>query len=216
MNEIKKVDRRTSTEKHRKNPFRAETVAEVSIGQKNVYFGTGTHLVNDDTGEVEAEAAYKQVRYVDKSKFLMVYQAMQSLFWQLSPRAQKVLRVVFTEVSYRAINKDEIYMNWDVAKEVFDAEGIKMSRATYFRGLSELIEKKVLAESVKTNIFFINPVLIFNGSRASFVQQIVLDDPSIAEEAQEITARRALEASRELDGQTLKQLGDSLKEDKNK
>lgn len=204
-------DRRLAVTKHKKNPFLAETVAEVNIGHKTVSFGTGEALVNAETGEYKGEAAFKQVRVVDKSKFLMMYMGMQSAFWQLSARSQKVLRVIFHEMQNNAIGKDEVYISWDVAEEIFKNEGIKMSRATYFRALAELVEKKVVAESTRTGIFYLNPTLLFNGNRATFVQQIIAEDPSLVEEAQHITAKKALEASRTLSGETLKDIGDSIK-----
>ncbi len=210
----KKIDRRTTAVKHKKNPFLAETVASVELGTKTVTFGTGEHLANVETGEMAGEAAFKMTKVVDKSQFLMMYLGMQSAFWQLSQRAHKVLRVIFHEAQYRAIGKDEIYLSWEVAQEVFEAEGIKMSRATYFRGVAELVEKRIIAESIRTSIFFLNPTLLFNGNRATFIQQIITDDESVLREAQEITANRALEAHRELSGQKLKEIGESIKKGK--
>ncbi|WP_141709914.1 hypothetical protein, partial [Enterovibrio norvegicus] len=66
----KKIDRRTSIVKHKKNPFLAETIAEVELGTKTVTFGTGETMANMETGEVAGEAAFKMTRVVDKSQFL--------------------------------------------------------------------------------------------------------------------------------------------------
>jgi hypothetical protein len=211
MNKIT-VDRRTSHgQKYLKSPFRAGTVAEVDLGYKTLTFGTGDTAIDQKTGEVLGEAAYKQTRVVDKSKFLMVYQSMQNFMWQLSQRAQKVLRVIYHEVSERAIGKDEIYLNWEVAEEIFAIYEIKISRATYFRGLGELIDKMVIAEATRQNIYYINPTLIFNGNRATFIQQIISEDPSLVNESYEMTAKRSLEASVKLSESKLKGIGDSIK-----
>ncbi|OEE64531.1 hypothetical protein A1OK_00005 [Enterovibrio norvegicus FF-454] len=141
----------------------------------------------------------------------MMYLGLQSSFWQLSQRAHKVFRVIFHEAQYRVIGKDEVYLSWETAQDVFESEGIKMSRATYFRGVAELVEKRIIAESVRTGIFFLNPALIFNGNRATFIQQIITDDKEVLKEAQQITAKRALEAHRELSGKKLKNIGESIK-----
>ncbi|MFA0464232.1 hypothetical protein AB4458_23985, partial [Vibrio sp. 10N.261.45.F1] len=162
------------------------------------------------------EAAFQQVRVVDKSKFLMFYLSGQQMFWQLSAKAQKVLRLIFNEVSYRAIGKDEIYLSWEIAEKFFKNEEIKMGRSTYFKAIAELTDKLVIAESIRTNIWFINPVLIFNGNRATFVQKIIAEDPDLVEEAQEITAKRSLEAMRKLDKEKLKDIGSSIKTKGNK
>lgn len=206
-----KIDRRTSAEKHKKNPFLAETVAEVDLGKKHISFGTGNGLVDPETGEYQGESAFKMTRVVDKSQFLMMYMGLQSAFWQLSPSAQKVLRVIFYQAQHNAIGRDEIHLSWEAAKSIFEEEQIKVSRATYFRGVGELVEKRVVAESTRTGIFFLNPTLIFNGNRATFIQQIIAEDPDVVHEAQQITAKRALEAHRQLSGQTLKKIAESIK-----
>lgn len=211
MDSVTRVDRRTKELKHEKNPFRANTVAEVDIGYKTTTFGKGSSSIGDlDSGELLGEAAFKQVRVVDKSQFLMFYLAGQQVFWQLSTKAQKTLRLIFNEVQYRAIGKDEIYLSWDLAEKFFTAEEIKMGRSTYFKAIAELTDKMVIAESIRTNIWFINPVLIFNGNRATFVQQIIADDPTLLDEAQEITAKRSQDAMKKLDGKTLKKIGDEV------
>lgn len=215
-NEVVKIDRRTKDLKHEKNPFLANTVAEVDIGYKKTTFGTGKRVNETETGEDLGEAAFQQVRVVDKSKFLMFYLSGQQMFWQLSAKAQKVLRLIFNEVSYRAIGKDEIYLSWEIAEKFFKSEEIKMGRSTYFKAIAELTDKLVIAESIRTNIWFINPVLIFNGNRATFVQKIIAENPDLVEEAQEITAKRSLEAMRKLDNEKLKDIGNSIKTKGNK
>lgn len=210
-NKIEKIDRRTAAIKYKKNPFLAEMVAEVDLGKKTVAFGTGKGLVDPETGEYQGEAAFKITKVVDKSQFLMMYMGLQSAFWQLSPRAQKVLRVIFYQAQHNAIGKDEIHLSWEAAEEIFKQEDIKMSRATYFRGVSELVEKRVIAEATRPSIFYLNPTLLFNGNRATFIQQIITDDPDVVKEAQEITAKRALEAHRELSGSKLKEIGESIR-----
>jgi hypothetical protein len=203
------VDRRTKDLKYEKNPFHANTIAEVDIGFKTTTFGTGQNFDNRETGE-SIEAGFKQVRVVDKSQFLMFYLAGQQVFWQLSKRAQKALRLIFNEVQHRAIGKDEIYLSWELGNKFFKENGIKMGRSTYFKAIAELSDKKVIAESIRTNIWFINPVLIFNGNRATFVQTLISNDPTLLDEAQEITAKRALEALDKLDDGALDKIGNDF------
>lgn len=213
---IENIDRRTKDLKFEKNPFHANTVAEVDIGYKKTTFGTGKRVNETESGEDLGEAAYQQIRVVDKSKFLMFYLAGQQVFWQLSPKAQKVLRLIFNEVSYRAIGKDEIYLSWEIAEKFFKKEELKCGRSSYFAAIKELTKKMVIAESIRTNIYFINPVLIFNGNRATFVQKIIAENPDLVGEAQEITARKSLDAMRNLDKEKLEEIGDSFRTDKKK
>ena len=205
------IDRRKSEEKYKKNPFLAEAVAEVKIGYKTMTFGTGETVSNTETGELIGTAAFRQRKVVDQSKFLMLYEKMQAFFWQLSPRANKLLRVIYHQAQ-EAIATDEIYLNWDIAEEILKSESIKMSKATYFRAVKELLEKKVLAQSVRTNIFYLNPTLIFNGNRASFIQEIISEDPSIEDEAYKLIAKRALDAHRNISSNELNIIGNEVKD----
>lgn len=207
---VKKLDRRTNVTKFKENPFRAETVASVELKHKTLTFGTGD-AVASETGEYLGEAAYKQTRVVDSAKFVMMYQAYQTLYWQLTTAAQKVMRAVLYQISEEAINKDKIYINWEVASEIFKKENMKVGRSTYFKGMAELVQKRVIAQATLDNIYFYNPALVFNGNRAIFAQEIIKKDPKIEDEAQQIRAKKALEASRTLSSESIKKIGSSIK-----
>lgn len=214
-NKKNSIDRRTKDLKYEKNPFHVDTVAEVKIGYKKTSFGAGKLFTDLETGE-SYEAGFKQVRVVDQSQFLMFYLAGQQVFWQLSAKAQKTLRLIFNEVQHRAIGKDEIYLSWEIGEKFFKENKIKMGRSTYFKAIAELTDKKVIAESIRTNIWFINPVLIFNGNRATFVQQIIAKDPSLVDEAQEVTAAKSIEALKKLENGALDKIGNDFITSKNR
>lgn len=214
-NKKNSIDRRTKDLKYEKNPFHVDTVAEVKIGYKKTSFGAGKLFTDLETGE-SYEAGFKQVRVVDQSQFLMFYLAGQQVFWQLSAKAQKALRLIFNEVQHRAIGKDEIYLSWEIGEKFFKENKIKMGRSTYFKAIAELTDKKVIAESIRTNIWFINPVLIFNGNRATFVQQIIAKDPSLVDEAQEVTAAKSIEALKKLENGALDKIGNDFITSKNR
>ncbi|MDK7255130.1 hypothetical protein QP437_09695, partial [Haemophilus sp. UMB1048] len=58
-----------------------------------------------------------------------------------------------------------------------------ISKAVYYRGLKELLEKKMIAKSVKKYIFYINPAIVFNGDRARFVKEIRIKEEEKQREA---------------------------------
>ncbi|MGS4726883.1 hypothetical protein ACKURA_06780, partial [Citrobacter farmeri] len=63
----------------------------------------------------------------------------------------------------KQIGGDEIYLNFETAKEEAEKYDYTISKAVYYRGLKELLEKKMIAKSVKKYIFYINPAIVFNG-----------------------------------------------------
>ncbi|MBL1506096.1 hypothetical protein ELC70_28465, partial [Klebsiella pneumoniae] len=42
-----------------------------------------------------------------------------------------------------------------------------------YRGIKELIEKRIIAKTNEKNWYFINPAIVFNGDRARFVSEII-------------------------------------------
>jgi DNA-binding IclR family transcriptional regulator len=46
-----------------------------------------------------------------------------------------------------------------------------MSKSSFHRSIRELLDKKFIAESAITGLYFINPHLFFNGDRVRFVQE---------------------------------------------
>lgn len=53
----------------------------------------------------------------------------------------------------------------------FSENDMQVSRASFHRTLSELIQKGFLAESTRPNMFWFNPNLFFNGNRLSFIYE---------------------------------------------
>jgi hypothetical protein len=58
----------------------------------------------------------------------------------------------------------EIETAWDNRKE----KPINFSKTTFLRGLSNLADNQICVKSVKTNIYFTNPNIVFNGDRVAF------------------------------------------------
>ena len=83
----------------------------------------------------------------------------------------------------KQIGGDEIYLNFETAKEEAEKYDYTISKAVYYRGLKELLEKKMIAKSVKKYIFYINPAIVFNGDRARFVKEIRIKEEEKQREA---------------------------------
>ncbi|HDS4830685.1 TPA: hypothetical protein QHW90_004614, partial [Citrobacter koseri] len=47
-----------------------------------------------------------------------------------------------------------------------------LSESIFYRGIKELIEKRIIAKTNEKNWYFINPAIVFNGDRARFVSEI--------------------------------------------
>lgn len=57
-----------------------------------------------------------------------------------------------------------------------------MSESVFYRGIKELIEKRIIAKTNEKNWYFINPAIVFNGDRARFVSEIIKKKEAIEEQ----------------------------------
>ena len=150
---------RKNTVKYVKNPFMQSALAHTVQGNRVI---TGKEdntrmIVNRDTGEVEGITGFYQRITVDRTSFLKVYaQGIRALLG-LKPAGMKVFIIVYDEML-----EDDI-------KE-------SMSKATFFRGISQLIEGNILAESPIRGMYWINVDYIYRGNRLALCKEYVMDE----------------------------------------
>ena len=155
---------------HKKNPF----VFNMSIDTKK------KKLTVDRGSEVETEegvftTTISQIQEVDREEFLKIFTGQIKFYFDLSQTGFKLFFIIMG-LYQKQIGGDEIYLNFETAKEEAEKYESAISKAVYYRGLKELLEKKMIAKSVKRYIFYINPAIIFNGDRARFVKEIKIKE----------------------------------------
>jgi hypothetical protein len=83
---------------------------------------------------------------------------------ELTASGTKVFEVLYNKMQ-DATGKDLVYMGLSA----IDQSVTPMSKATYMRGMSELIEKKFIAATPNQGLFWINPAFVWNGDRLEFL-----------------------------------------------
>lgn len=156
--------------KHKENPFldnftvttkgKRVTVSPLGGGDENI-------LINQSTGEVKGThvTAFKQV---DDAEFVKLFTANIALTFELNQSGRKVFDMLTRVMQKHAISKDQVYIDEHVREEFTEEQGVKLAPATMYRGIENLIERKIIARSQRTNIYFINPSMVFNGDRIAF------------------------------------------------
>ncbi|EFF2323240.1 hypothetical protein B9S84_005059, partial [Escherichia coli] len=61
-----------------------------------------------------------------------------------------------------------------------------LSESIFYRGIKELIEKRIIAKTNEKNWYFINPAIVFNGDRARFVSEIIKKKEAMEEQPESI------------------------------
>lgn len=154
------------------NPFMTDSYPMVKSRTKRITNNRGELMIKSETGEVVSQiAGFWKAEEVDSTKFIKLYVNGVKAFSNLSSKGTKVFELMYYEMQ-NEIGKDKIYLNF-LTIDV----NIKLSKSSFYDGISELVEKRFLAP-VKNNThwFFINPDYVFNGDRLTFARTYVKAD----------------------------------------
>lgn len=149
--------------KYKHNPFLSDLV--IKQGSKKITASANRFdVIDKNTGEVNG-ACFGTYKKVDKEEFVKIYTANVGVIFELNGAGKKLFQILAMRLQEVSINKDTVYLDEETARELAQKIGIKMAKTTYYTGIKNLIMKKIIAKSVSTNLFFINPNVIFNGDR---------------------------------------------------
>lgn len=160
---------RRGLEVHETNPFVSGALANTKNGVKKITDKSGNRMmvVDNGTGEVmQTPAGFWYGQEVDKTQFVKLYVNGVKAFRDLTGAGTKVFEVLYLEVQ-KQIGKDRVFL----ASKSIDQTITPMSKATYQRGLKELVDKGFVAPCTVQGWFFINPDYMWNGDRLAFVKE---------------------------------------------
>jgi hypothetical protein len=121
-------------------------------------------LMFPETGEIQTAAPVVLHKVVEKDteQFVKLFPAFVKSVETLSAPADKVFKMVYMEVLSNP-NKDVIALH--------HKQAVGMSKATFDRGLTELLEKQILFKCVIPSQYYININYMFNGNRLAVVTE---------------------------------------------
>uniref|UniRef100_UPI000DA66955 replication/maintenance protein RepL n=1 Tax=Acinetobacter baumannii TaxID=470 RepID=UPI000DA66955 len=128
-------------------------------------------------GEVQGThvTAYKRV---DSEQFVKLFTANIGLTFELSSAGIKAFGVLVWSVQNSALSKDEVDLDTLVLEAFLQCQvsaskqPLRLSLATFKRGLNELEKAKIIAKTMRQGRYFINPNFVFNGDRIAFTTVI--------------------------------------------
>jgi len=166
---------KTKLVKHAENPFL--NVHEITYKNQQVLFSNTSQdhevaLLNQSTGETTPTQVVSY-RRVDDEEFVKLFTANIALTFNLSPSGRKVFDLLLRVMQKTAIGKDQVYLSDEVREEALEEfPRLKLGKSTFYRGIDDLIKNQIIARSKRTNVYFINPHLVFNGNRLTITQHI--------------------------------------------
>ena len=152
------------------NPFLEDGVLTIKRGKTTIIAGsTNKVMVDTETGETEGLTILHKFKEVDKDQFIKIYLGEVKSIYDLSKTGLKAFGYILTCLR---INDAEIYLSVPRMSEFC---GWTTSAQAY-RGLGELIANRIIAQSTDSNLWYINPNVIFNGDRIAFVKEYRLKE----------------------------------------
>ncbi len=133
-------------------------------------------LVNQQTGEVRGTHV-TTYRKVDGEHFVKLFTANIGMTFDLTSAGIKTFGVLVWTVQHEAISRDEITLDTYtldafIGSKKHKKSVLKLSLATFKRGLNELEKAQIIAKTIRQGRYYINPNFVFNGDRIAFTTVI--------------------------------------------
>ena len=145
------------------NPF----MVDVKSKTKRVTNKRGDMMLVSNEGEIVSNVAgFWEAEEVDSTKFIKLFVNGVKALAELSNAGARVFELLYIEMQNN-IGKDQVYLSFTAV----DSNTTNISRATFKRGLAELIDKKFIAAMPAVGLYWVNPDFIWNGDRLAFVKE---------------------------------------------
>lgn len=153
--------------KHQANPFLSNASVNSKTGTKRLSNKKGDKfMIVSDNGETVAPAGFHEIIEIDKTQFVKLYINGVKAFQGLKSAGAKVFEIIYRAVQENP-GSDKIYLHFMSVEQNITP----ISRATFFRGMTELIERGFIAESFEPGVYFLNIDYLFNGDRLAFIKE---------------------------------------------
>lgn len=156
----------TSAPIYKENPFINDMVGEMKIKHKTQLLKSKNNetelLVVSSEGEVAGHSAFMRHIEVDEDKFAKLYISQLAALWELKKTSLKVLSYILSTLKP---HDDKVYFHIEDCKVYCEYAESK----SVFNGLLGLINAKIIARTDRSHFYYINPAIVFNGSRVTFI-----------------------------------------------
>lgn len=169
----KQIVKYSDYEKNKENPFLKDAIEQINNRTVKKYrSATGTdkkavlQAVDSQTGEVLGHTTFIRQIECDEEEFIKFYLRDFRVFFGLSEKAMRVFGYILTQLRP---NSDEFVF---IVEDCLNNTPYKGKNSIY-SALAELISAEVIARGRSEVFFYINPMVIFNGSRVTFAKTYV-------------------------------------------
>lgn len=166
------------------NPFLRDSVNEIekhivkkwrnasSTDKRAVLVAT-----NPETGEILGHTTFMRQVDVDEEQFTKLFLAQFEAFFDLTKAGIRVFGYVMKCLRPRI---DMIYFDKDECMQYTQYTSLD----SIYRGITELIKAGILARSKSDSMYYINPLIVWNGDRVTFVHDYRKKKPKTEDDNQ--------------------------------
>jgi hypothetical protein len=122
--------------------------------------------IDPNTGELLGHTQFIRQIEVDEQQFAKLYLSGFPQFFELKPQAIRVFGYILNQLTP---NKDEFVF---VLEDCVEYTGYK-GKSSVFIGLGDLVEKQIIARGKTEFLYYINPMVVFNGDRITFANTYI-------------------------------------------
>ena len=155
--------------RHTENPFITSQPVLFSTKKWQISrFGKEQGIAINNLEKSRGGTAFINYQKVDDVQFIKLFTQNIKLAFELTQAGQKALYVVFWAIQNSRNNDTLLLDQYTLQEFLAQYPDLKMSLATFWRGLSELVKSQILAMAKRKGFYFINPHFAFNGDRVAF------------------------------------------------
>lgn len=181
--------------KHDTNPFYPElsetakfyyTEEEVRTDSTKIEFDEVTGELQDTVYVESRDHIFKQTI---RTPFIrLMRHGIQKLATLPAP-GNKLFWILSASISMESKDRDYVYLGFDHTKSMAEKVGLSISKVSYYKGIDALVEAGLIAKSTRTNIFWLNISMLFNGdfTKLEFVRNRDSTRRKLKEEGKLIT-----------------------------
>ena len=161
----------TDFEKFEENPFVEKAIREVQV-TRQYKSASGTdqrailQAIDPVSGEVLGHTMFIRQVEVDEEKFAKVYLSQFEAFWDLNKSAIRVFGYIMSKMRPKSdriefrLSECMAHTKYKSPKQIYD-------------GLLALVKADIIARGYNEYVYFINPLVAFNGDRVSYMKTYV-------------------------------------------
>ena len=159
--------------KNTENPFLKQAVEQVNnsiVKKYKTATNTGQkailHAVDPSSGEILGNTSFIRQIEVDEEQFTKMYLSNFSKFFDLPASSIKVFGYIMSVLMPK---KDMFYF---ILEDCMTYTGYKSHKSVH-QGLAYLLKSEIIARGKTEYIYYINPMVAFNGDRITFAKTYV-------------------------------------------